>query len=280
MKADSTVSSFTKVEQAESLLASIGWDVILRLLDSGQIEARAHTESNIGYFMVSTDSVLEISGHLPHHLFGILVLPPHSFFRTDHPPSFDNGSVAMLSPDTSYRIIFEKNRHEAILFPSHRVKSGMPPTEETVSALLHESRFFERSGDLEMTPVRSIQSPSSNQDELVEKVCHLIDENRDFTAPSEISRTLNVGIRTLERAFSQSIRMPPSRYLAARRLNKAFRSLNEINRKDCSVTEIAMENCFSHLGRFSLNYRTLFGESPRDTLKRTRARSQHSFSNR
>ena len=33
-----------------------------------------------------------------------------------------------------------------------------------------------------------------------------------------------------------------------------------------SVTRIALDNGFSHLGRFSVDYRDHFGESPRETL--------------
>ena len=35
-----------------------------------------------------------------------------------------------------------------------------------------------------------------------------------------------------------------------------------------TVTEIALDNGFTHLGRFSVNYRELFGESPSETLAR------------
>ena len=37
-----------------------------------------------------------------------------------------------------------------------------------------------------------------------------------------------------------------------------------------SVTEIAMSWGFSHMGRFSVEYRKRFGEPPSDTLRRVR----------
>ena len=61
--------------------------------------------------------------------------------------------------------------------------------------------------------------------------------------------------------------MTPQQYVKARRLNAVRRSLLD---SDCEqgirVTDVALDHGFSHLGRFSGEYRRYFGESPRETL--------------
>jgi AraC-like DNA-binding protein len=43
----------------------------------------------------------------------------------------------------------------------------------------------------------------------------------------------------------------------------------------CTVSEIAMRFGFSELGRFSVEYRKVFGQSPSATLRLAYARAQH-----
>jgi len=73
--------------------------------------------------------------------------------------------------------------------------------------------------------------------------------------------------RTLNHAFQQVLGMGPATYLRRLRLNKVRRLLRQPNGsgEPRSVTEIALDHGFWHPGRFSSQYRELFGESPRQT---------------
>jgi AraC-like DNA-binding protein len=53
------------------------------------------------------------------------------------------------------------------------------------------------------------------------------------------------------------------------RLSQARRSLLSADGKSATVTEIATSFGFVELGRFSVEYRKAFGESPSQTLQRT-----------
>jgi AraC-like DNA-binding protein len=66
--------------------------------------------------------------------------------------------------------------------------------------------------------------------------------------------------------------MTPLEFVASRRL-AAARALLESSAADLTVSRTAMDCGFVHLGRFSSAYRKAFGESPSDTLARTRQRS-------
>ena len=47
---------------------------------------------------------------------------------------------------------------------------------------------------------------------------------------------------------------------------KKLRALMTADPQTHSVTQIALDTGFSHLGRFSVAYRAYFGEAPRETL--------------
>ena len=76
--------------------------------------------------------------------------------------------------------------------------------------------------------------------------------------------------RTLNHAFQQVLGMGPATYLRRLRLNQVRRSLRQprANGEPKSVAEIALDHGFWHPGRFSSQYRELFGESPRESVRR------------
>lgn len=77
--------------------------------------------------------------------------------------------------------------------------------------------------------------------------------------------------RTLSHAFHQVLGMGPATYLRRLRLNRVRRRLRQARADDApaSVTDTAIGHGFWHLGRFSSQYRKLFGESPLETARRS-----------
>ncbi len=83
----------------------------------------------------------------------------------------------------------------------------------------------------------------------------------------DLCRVTGVGVRTLQRCFREYFDITVSSYLRAVRLDSARRELLAAHRSDTSVTRIAMHNGCTHLGRFSVEFRERFGETPRETLR-------------
>ncbi|MCF7752167.1 AraC family transcriptional regulator [Bacillus subtilis subsp. subtilis] len=81
-----------------------------------------------------------------------------------------------------------------------------------------------------------------------------------------LEQALGVGERQLERLFREVYGHGPCHWHQVARLNLARSALLQANRQG-SVTEIATRYGFAHLGRFSVTYRNVFGECPRDTLR-------------
>jgi transcriptional regulator GlxA family with amidase domain len=91
----------------------------------------------------------------------------------------------------------------------------------------------------------------------------------DIDEPLHISalcRVLAVSERSLRKAFHKTYGLPPCRHLRMLRLSRARRALLSADCKLVTVTEIATSFGFVELGRFSVEYRKVFGESPSQTL--------------
>ncbi len=85
---------------------------------------------------------------------------------------------------------------------------------------------------------------------------------------AEICSAIGASERTLRTCCQERLGMGPIRYLWLRRMNLARRALLNVDQAPRTVTEIATEHGFWELGRFSVEYRALFGESPSESLRR------------
>lgn len=75
-------------------------------------------------------------------------------------------------------------------------------------------------------------------------------------------------VRALQAGFQRVFGVSPSAYLQNLRLECARRDLQLADAAESSVSRIAHAWGFGHLGRFSVNFRARFGESPSETLRR------------
>jgi AraC-like DNA-binding protein len=82
-----------------------------------------------------------------------------------------------------------------------------------------------------------------------------------------LATVAGVPARTLQAHFTQYLGTTPLGWLRKTRLANARRQLLDPATSK-NVTEIALANGFSQLGRFSVQYREAFGESPSDTRQR------------
>jgi AraC-like DNA-binding protein len=85
---------------------------------------------------------------------------------------------------------------------------------------------------------------------------------------TEICAAIGVAERTLRAACEEHLGMGPIRYLSLRRMHLVRRALLRADPSTATVTRLATDHGFWELGRFSVTYRTLFGESPSESLRR------------
>ena len=72
--------------------------------------------------------------------------------------------------------------------------------------------------------------------------------------------------RSLHRAFHEVFGIGPVTFLRHKRLCAIHSILRDSTPGTTTVTEIAIQQGFSELGRFSQYYRAMFGENPSQTL--------------
>jgi len=87
----------------------------------------------------------------------------------------------------------------------------------------------------------------------------------------ELCKALGVSDGTLRTCCHEALGMSPLRYLWLRRMHLARRALGRAAAATVTVSEIATAQGFWELGRFAVQYKALFGESPSATLNRTGA---------
>jgi AraC-like DNA-binding protein len=87
-----------------------------------------------------------------------------------------------------------------------------------------------------------------------------------LTIPA-ISHLIGVRGRTLRLACQEQLGTSPAQYVMLRRLRSAHRALKKADPDITRVTDIATQHGFWELGRFSVRYRHIFGETPSVTLR-------------
>jgi AraC-like DNA-binding protein len=98
----------------------------------------------------------------------------------------------------------------------------------------------------------------------------MIDNAGSPITVSDVADHLGISLRSLQAGFRHWRETTPTAFLRRVRLqlvrDELLRSGQEAN-----VTAVALRHGFSHLGRFSAQYRSIFGEDPSVTLRRGRA---------
>lgn len=95
---------------------------------------------------------------------------------------------------------------------------------------------------------------------------YIEEHSHEQVSVDELVNESGVSVRALYKGFKQFRGMSPMRYLKSVRLDKVHQALRGASADDC-VTRIATDHGFSQLGRFAVEYRERFGESPSSTLK-------------
>jgi transcriptional regulator GlxA family with amidase domain len=100
---------------------------------------------------------------------------------------------------------------------------------------------------------------------------------RERWSVGRLARAFGVSDRSLHRLVRRQFGVPPMALLRRARLARA-RAMLQTSGPGMTVTVVALDCGFSHLGRFSTEYARRFGERPSQTLRRhrqtiTRARS-------
>ena len=82
----------------------------------------------------------------------------------------------------------------------------------------------------------------------------------------QLAEVSGSSIRTLSRAFEKKYGFGPKAFIKKCRLNSAYLELLSSVDEMTTVTQIAVEYGFKHIGKFAIEYKKTFGESPSTSL--------------
>lgn len=145
---------------------------------------------------------------------------------------------------------------------------GAPALAAAEADLLHLAASLERDPDRE--PIE--RSTPQTRRRVVRRVEEYLDAKReDVPSIAALCALAGVSERTLEYAFREHLGTTPLRFLKLRRLNRVRRELLDPE-PGASVANAAHGAGVHGLGRFAGEYRSLFGELPSETLRRSQGR--------
>jgi transcriptional regulator GlxA family with amidase domain len=93
---------------------------------------------------------------------------------------------------------------------------------------------------------------------------------------SGASHAVGVSERTLRTYCIQQLGMTPKKYEYLQRMYQANQALGQADPAMITVTKVALDCGFEHLGWFSVGYKQIFGEAPSVTLRKGKVRRRRS----
>jgi AraC-like DNA-binding protein len=121
---------------------------------------------------------------------------------------------------------------------------------------------------IEATDLSSVPPGVQHQQIIIRRFREMLDV--DSLMPLRVPQTsqaIGTSARTLRLACQTQFGVSPTQYLLLRRMRLARRALREADPEVTGVTTVATGLGFWELGRFSVRYRQIFGESPSTTLR-------------
>lgn len=121
---------------------------------------------------------------------------------------------------------------------------------------------------LSLFPCNLQQESRGGGDQQLQLIRRYLQERiKDDVSVEELAALCNVSVRTLYNLFAKEVGTTPKLFIKQMKLQCLQSDLKQgIGARN--VTEIALDYGFTHLGRFSSDYRKLFGELPSETLRK------------
>lgn len=192
---------------------------------------------------------------LEHHLGALLGRLPDQPLEFEAMPSADSSRYKSWERALAY-VLGEVNA-EGILAHGH---AACQLDQLLMSALLHTLPHNYSDILISRTALDPIPDTVQKVDEYID--CHC----GEHISIQDLARAANVSARTLHKTFQHQRNTSPMQYLKSKRMERVHKALKE-GCPSNTVTKIALDWGFTQLGRFSVEYRKRYGESPSETLR-------------
>ncbi|WP_458525418.1 helix-turn-helix domain-containing protein [Onishia taeanensis] len=176
-------------------------------------------------------------------------------------------SLLHTAPDRLMRLQLPDHTRQATTFLIERLLGTRP---EQLSVKVHQDILGLALAKILHEETPNIETPPSyrHRKQVVDRIkAHLTTCEAPPVALSELCEIAHVSQRTLQYSFTSILGISPIQFLRLTRLNRVRRRLSAPD-ADTTVSQVAADWGFYHLGQFARDYRQLFGEAPSVTLAR------------
>ena len=204
-----------------------------------------------------------------------MAAPPTLPFRSIKPKSHRSSAPSRGSGNLAWglKLIFAPIS-AAVEFVIRRLRDVVSRLEDTRSRWNADAAAFWKRSIIEVMTATILSDEPADQDgpmlsarRIVAKVENYIEASGLRPVHiSEICSEVHVSRRTLHRAFHDAIGIGPVAFLRCRRLCCVHSVLRSSDPATTTIAEVAMDQGFLNLGRFSGYYHELFDEYPSETL--------------
>jgi len=189
-------------------------------------------------------------------------------FGYNHAKKLFNGDEQHLFLSQSFAIIFHQLA-TGFLELMKKSKSGNLNNKFTKQGVAIDNlltnllRYIENSNQI------AGHSPQRKRDVALKNAVDLINNQPDvMPTVAQLCNVTNVSERTLEYAFLEKYQVTPKEYIQANRLNKVKKELFLSKELNTSISTLAAEHGFWHMGQFAADFKKQFGELPSEFLNR------------
>lgn len=157
---------------------------------------------------------------------------------------------------------------------TRQLRSNKNQNDENLLVL--QERLMMQLGEL-LAPWMKITASEYRQEQSLHKHYRLIEKARRYMMAhdpvtrlsiSKLALHLGTSPRTLYRAFTRYLGVGPYEYYTLMKMQAFRQTIRSSGQYHGAITEAAFLNGFTHLGRFSKQYREFYDELPRDTYHR------------
>ncbi len=292
----SVENTHTTKDKAIFLHSQIGSSSINYLSYGQEVDVRATKPCSMYHIQIVTRGRCEIRSEgrcFTANKHNAVIINPTGNIKVTYSPDCEK-VVVLVDPETVKKELYEITRRPIktpIVFQECFDISSSPGLDlvRLISHMTHdmfsESSFYTASNCLSQSAeklliqylLRSIDNTHSyvifkaeaeHQPAWLINIDAYIDNNiREAITPEALAKATNLNIRTMYERFKHHQGISPMAYVKKLKLEKARQELKKAHLTGKSVTDIAMEFQFTHLGRFSAEYKKEYHELPSHTVR-------------
>ena len=255
--------------------------VIQRRVSDPEASLKHRTIGSLDLFQMSYGSRVQITSPEREALYHLhIILKGHCMWRScgeEH--SFAPGELLLLNPGAPFDLTYSDCYEKFIVkLPARFIDKVCSenqwsyPSAETDQTIFQVKEHYAKiivSKLLSLPGSNVSREPLGGACRSFERLEEFIEKNlKQSISLERLADLAHMSAYSLYALFEKHVGTTPKRFIRQRKLEAIYARLSDPLVAVSSVTEVALDYGFLHLGRFADYYKSTFGELPSDTLRR------------